>query len=242
MPYNKRDEQSGRFTPEFADEDFLEALRGGGGETTSGVAELVGCKYRTAYARLQELREVDRVTAREIGNSFLWEAAADTSTPDPPSKVLRVDESGTTTIESMPVNSTETATPESMAHDHAGETDVDRDKDALVEVVREFLVDRPPKTSHGTEAVLDAFELLREHGTMKTDDLKAELYPTYSEYYGSERGMWESVSQYLENVPGIEKGGYGEWTYTGDDDARETLDKAMPTTDGIYDAGKEFET
>jgi hypothetical protein len=237
MPYDKRDEQSGRFTPEFADEDFLEALRESDGETTSGVAELVGCKYRTAYARLQDLREAGRVTAREIGNSFLWEAVDDTPTPDLPSKEPRADESGATAVESARINSTGTATPESMVRDQARETDADGD--ALVEAVREFLADRPPKTSHGTEAVLNVFELLRERGTMKTGDLKAELYPTYSEHYGSERAMWESVSRYLEAVPGIEKGGYGEWTYAGDDTARKTLDEVMPTTGGIYDASKE---
>jgi hypothetical protein len=247
MPYDKRDEQSGQFTPEFADEDFLEALRESGGETTSGVAELVGCKYRTAYTRLQDLREAGRVTAREIGNSFLWEAVDDVPDPDSDPDPLtpdepRADESGATTVESAPVNSTGTATPDSMARDHASETDVDGDEDALVAAVREFFADRPPKTSHGTEAVLDVFELLRERGTMKTGDLKAELYPTYSEHYGSERAMWESVSRYLEDVPGIEKGGYGEWTYAGDDAARETLNEAMPTTGGIYDAAKEFET
>jgi hypothetical protein len=240
MPYDKRDEQSGRFTPEFADEDFLEALRESGGDTTSGVAELVGCKYRTAYARLQDLREAGRVTAREVGNSFLWEAVddvpeSDSPTPDEP----RADESPVTSDESASVESPGATTPETPTRDHAGVTDADGDEDGLVAAVREFLADRPPKTSHGTEAVLDVFELLRERGTMKTGDLKAELYPTYSEHYGSERAMWESVSRYLEDVPGIKKGGYGEWTYAGDDDARETLNEAMPTTGGIYDASKE---
>jgi hypothetical protein len=115
-------------------------------------------------------------------------------------------------------------------------------EDGLVVAVLDFLADRLPKTSHGTKGVVNVFELLRARGTMQTGDLKAELYPTYSERYESERAMWESISRYLEDVPGIEKAGYGEWTYAGDDTARETLAEAMPTTGGIYDAGKEFET
>lgn len=71
MPYDERDDESGQFTPEFTDEDFLEAV-GEDGASTSDVAEAVGCKYRTAYARLTDLREEGRVTSREVGNSLFW--------------------------------------------------------------------------------------------------------------------------------------------------------------------------
>lgn len=90
MPYDERDEQSGRFTPEFADEEFLDAVRGGA--STSEVADDVGCKYRTAYERLQRLEEAGRVSARKIGKTYLWEtdepaAAAGTEPePEPPSE------------------------------------------------------------------------------------------------------------------------------------------------------------
>lgn len=29
--------------------------------------------------------------------------------------------------------------------------------------------------------------------------------------------MWNAIDRYLEDIPGIAKDGYGEWTYTGDD-------------------------
>lgn len=71
MPYDERDEESGQFTPQFTDEDFLDAV-GEDGASTSDVAEKVGCKYRTAYARLTDLRDEERVASREVGNSLFW--------------------------------------------------------------------------------------------------------------------------------------------------------------------------
>ncbi|DAC85259.1 hypothetical protein [Natrinema versiforme] len=72
MPYDARDDESGRFTPDFSDDDFLEAIEGGA--TTSEASDAVGCQYRTAYARLNDLEDEGRVTSRKIGNTLLWEA------------------------------------------------------------------------------------------------------------------------------------------------------------------------
>jgi Arc/MetJ-type ribon-helix-helix transcriptional regulator len=108
--------------------------------------------------------------------------------------------------------------------------------DDLVTAVRRYLSNRPPKTGHGKDALVDAFELLREHGTMKTGDLKTALFEAYSEHYGGERAMWESTSRYLDDVPGVEKGGYGEWTYAGDEAARD----ALGGSGGVYDPTEEF--
>lgn len=75
MPYDERDESSGQFTPEFTDSDFLEALSERDGATTTEVADAVGCKYRTAHARLTKLEERGEVNSRKVGNSFLWTVA-----------------------------------------------------------------------------------------------------------------------------------------------------------------------
>lgn len=48
--------------------DFLKVLR----PTTSEVAEAVGCKYRTAYERLNRLADAGRLTRREVGSSLVW--------------------------------------------------------------------------------------------------------------------------------------------------------------------------
>jgi predicted ArsR family transcriptional regulator len=77
MPYDERDEDSGQFTPSFADEEFLEAVSDADGATTSDVAEAVGCKYRTAKARLDELEDEGRVTSRAVGSALLWTATGE---------------------------------------------------------------------------------------------------------------------------------------------------------------------
>jgi predicted transcriptional regulator len=74
MPYDDRNDETGQFTPEFTDDEFIAALQDNGGATTSEVADAVGCKYRTAYNRLKDLEDEGRVTSREVGNSLLWSA------------------------------------------------------------------------------------------------------------------------------------------------------------------------
>lgn len=111
--------------------------------------------------------------------------------------------------------------------------------DSLVAEVRRFLSNRPPKTTHGRDALVDAFQLLRERRTVKTGELKSALFEAYSDHYASEKAMWESVSRYLDDVPGVEKGGYGEWTYTGDGDARDELTGGA--SGDVYDPTTEFD-
>jgi len=66
-----RDETSGRWTTTYTDEMVLDAL-GDDGATTSEVADSIGSERRLALRRLRELEEDGRVTAREVGNTFLW--------------------------------------------------------------------------------------------------------------------------------------------------------------------------
>lgn len=96
----------------------------------------------------------------------------------------------------------------------------------------------PPKTSHGRLAIVDIFAALREHGTLSTGDLKGMVYPNYTDHWSSAKIMWESLSRHFGNVPGIEKGGYGEWEYTGDEPVREALEAARKP--GIYDPTTEY--
>lgn len=72
MPYDERDETSGRFRQEFTDEEFLNAVRDQDLPTTSDVADAVGCKYRTAYERLGRLNDDGKVMRREIGSTLVW--------------------------------------------------------------------------------------------------------------------------------------------------------------------------
>ncbi|WP_205628356.1 HNH endonuclease [Haloprofundus marisrubri] len=69
----RRDEESRKYSQGFEDEKFLTAIRElGGSAGTSEIAENVGCDRRTAYVRLKDLEEDERVGSRKIGNSLLW--------------------------------------------------------------------------------------------------------------------------------------------------------------------------
>lgn len=76
MPLD-RDDESGRYTQSYTPEMVLEALENHGGASTSEVADEIGSSRRLALRRLRELEEDGRVTAREIGNTYLWEVEND---------------------------------------------------------------------------------------------------------------------------------------------------------------------
>jgi len=70
----ERDEDSGKYTETYALDEFRAALeRLGGAAGTQEVADEVGCKYRTANAKLHELEDNGDVTARKVGNAYLWQ-------------------------------------------------------------------------------------------------------------------------------------------------------------------------
>ena len=67
-----RDDRS-RFTEEYSDDDFLEAVANREMPTTSEIAEIVGCSQPTAYQRLQALCEDAEVVKRKVGNANVWQ-------------------------------------------------------------------------------------------------------------------------------------------------------------------------
>lgn len=72
-PMVERDEESGRYSETYPLSDFIDALDSlGGAGGTQEVADVVGCKYRTANAKLHELEDEGRITARRVGNAYLW--------------------------------------------------------------------------------------------------------------------------------------------------------------------------
>jgi Fic family protein len=74
----ERDEESGRYSETYPLSGFIEALESlGGSAGTQDVADAVGCKYRTANAKLHELEEEGRVSARKVGNAYLWSLKVD---------------------------------------------------------------------------------------------------------------------------------------------------------------------
>lgn len=75
MDDRDRDEESGKFTEAYPQEDFVEALEELGSTGTTDVSDFVGCDRRTAYLKLQSLEEEGKVNSQKVGNALLWELA-----------------------------------------------------------------------------------------------------------------------------------------------------------------------
>lgn len=73
MAERGRDEESGKFTEEYPEEDFIKALKELESSGTTDIAEFVGCDRRTAYLKLNSLEEAGKVESKKIGNALLWE-------------------------------------------------------------------------------------------------------------------------------------------------------------------------
>ena len=71
-----RDEKSGRFTEQYSDGEFIEAIReAGGAASTRDVVDYVGADYDATYKRLRALEDAGMITSRKIANARLWEIA-----------------------------------------------------------------------------------------------------------------------------------------------------------------------
>jgi hypothetical protein len=213
MPTDKK--KPGR-KPRVTDDDLLGVFR----ETadpvlsTAEVADALPIKRRGTLNRLRDLEDDGTLDSKQIGgrNTVWWLSGSATG-----------DEGR---------RETATDTPRSDPGEESGE-DVDsidarsrpESDGPLADAVREYLDANniPPKTAHGRGAVIDTFRYLREHGTSKTGAIQDAVYPEYKDSWSTPRTMWNAVDRHLEAVPGIEKGGYGKWTYAGDDAVRETL-------------------
>jgi predicted ArsR family transcriptional regulator len=72
----ERDEDSGRYTDTYTDDEFIEAIKGEGGLAGTGeIATTVGCSHRQALNRLKELEEKNIVISKDVGRSLAWQLA-----------------------------------------------------------------------------------------------------------------------------------------------------------------------
>lgn len=67
-----RDEESGKFTEQYSEDAFLEAVDRIEDATTSEIAEEVGCSYDLAYRRLTTFADEQKLQRKQIGSSFVW--------------------------------------------------------------------------------------------------------------------------------------------------------------------------
>lgn len=78
MPYDERDEDTGEFKETFSQQDILDSLHKlSGAASTQEVADETGCAYRTAYQKLTELEDEDKIESRKVGNARLWNATSE---------------------------------------------------------------------------------------------------------------------------------------------------------------------
>ena len=77
MP-RERDSETGKWSKTYTVEQVIGALEDqGGAASTAEVTDALGCSRRLALMRLRELERNERVSARKVGNSFLWTYTGD---------------------------------------------------------------------------------------------------------------------------------------------------------------------
>ena len=68
-----RNQETGQYTETYPLDEFLLALHRTNTELgTKDVQQQIGCEYRTAIAKLNELEEKGKITSRKVGNAYLW--------------------------------------------------------------------------------------------------------------------------------------------------------------------------
>jgi len=70
----KRDEESGKYTDAYEDDDFIVAIEENDGVAgTSEIASTIGCSNRQALNRLKELEKENIVQSKDLGRSLVWQ-------------------------------------------------------------------------------------------------------------------------------------------------------------------------
>jgi hypothetical protein len=213
--------------PRVTDTDLLEVFRSTSDPvlSTAEVSDALPIKRRGTLNRLRDLEDAGELDSKQIGgrNTVWWviDKPGESRPESDPSGEVGGSPETTLDTESEDLDTRETPTVDDGLPDEKVNVET-TDPDTLADAVRSYLEDNdiPPKTEHGRDAVIDVFRYLREHGTAKTGDLQDAVYPDYEDNWSTPRTMWNALDRHLEAVPGIEKPGYGEWAYAGDDTVR----------------------
>ena len=78
MTEEQRNER-GQFTPQYDDEEILDAVRDHEPAGTSEVADALGCTTQNADYRLRKLRDAGRMESKKVGRSLVWTLSTDES-------------------------------------------------------------------------------------------------------------------------------------------------------------------
>lgn len=118
-----------------------------------------------------------------------------------------------------------TAPTDDSSTDEAEPSPDDEANSSDLRYTLEVYLDRdvPPESVAAQNAILTVWERLPELETAETAELRAYSYAHHGDGYASERSLWQSINQYLTDVPGIKKPRRGEYEYAGDPAVREQL-------------------
>ena len=217
MVERTRDESTGQFAGEVTADDVVAAVRAHDPAATSEIGDELGVSRQAADRRLRRLRDDGRVSSKKIGASLVWFLPREAG-----GRPARGDADA---FDAADLQGDASTTLDDDAGARAGKSDVSMAD--LKGWLRAYLDERDggPTKSYARGILADAVVYLREHGDASTTELKAELYPRYADHYAGDRAMWQSTGgRYLEDVPGVDKIGTGEWSYAGDDVVRDALD------------------
>lgn len=77
MP-RKRDEESGKYTDSYDDDEFISAIQKVEGVAgTQEVADHVGCSHRQALNRLKDIEDSGVIVSKDVGQSLVWQLVED---------------------------------------------------------------------------------------------------------------------------------------------------------------------
>jgi|APHM01.1.fsa_nt_gi hypothetical protein len=160
---------------------------------SADVADELECSRDTARRKLSELHEQGKLDRRKVSRRIIyWEAEPET------------DSDASDRAHTAMLAGAETAT----------ETDAPEDSEIREALRGHFETDAGPATRRPQEALIDLVLLLREAGPMQKKDAETELYSKYTDYYSGPKTMWDSLSRYFGETPGIGKLGRGEYDFS----------------------------
>lgn len=69
----ERDDESGQFVESYPPEEFIRVIKEHDGmASTPEIYNELGCSNRLALNRLREMQQEGKVSARKVGNAYLW--------------------------------------------------------------------------------------------------------------------------------------------------------------------------
>lgn len=83
VPYDKRNDDTGQFTPTYSVDDMIAAIEAVDDQpTTSVIAEHLDCGYRTAYNYLRQAESEGMVDRMRVGSTSVWTIASGGNSTD----------------------------------------------------------------------------------------------------------------------------------------------------------------